>query len=75
MGLPALFVVGAGILSPLALAELIKPARYGQPIDPGGLALYGTLSIVFLGLAAHFLAAIRTNRPGATHASHREVQR
>ena len=58
MGLPALFVVGVGILSPLALAEWIKPARYDLPSDVGALTLYGVLSASFIILAGLFLVLI-----------------
>ena len=51
VGLPALFVLGVGILSPLALGELIKPGRYSLPADPGQLWLYLILSMSFLVLA------------------------
>lgn len=67
MGLPSLFVLGVGILSPLALAEWIKPIRYGLPRDVGGLGLYGALAVIFLILAVVFLVAIRTHSPGAVH--------
>lgn len=59
MGLPALFVVGAGILSPLALAEWIKPFRYGLTRDVGGMLLFGILTLVFMVLAGAFLATMR----------------
>jgi len=59
IGLPALFILGAGILSPLAIAELLKPHYYGIEADPGGLILYSTLSIVFLALSALYLALLR----------------
>jgi hypothetical protein len=64
MGLPALFVLGAGILSPLALAELLKPGRYGQPFDAGGFWLYAGLSAAFVGGAAAYLAVLRV--PGTS---------
>jgi len=67
MGLPALFVLGVGILSPLALAEWIKPMRYGLPRDVGGLGLYGALAVLFLILAVIFLVAMRTHSPDAVH--------
>lgn len=56
MGLPSLFIVGAGILSPLALAEWMKPIWYSAARDSGGLVLYGMLTIVFVALAGLFLA-------------------
>jgi hypothetical protein len=65
MGLPSLFVLGVGILSPLALAEWIKPLRYGLPRDVGGLGLYGALAATFLILAFAFLVAMRTRSPDA----------
>lgn len=58
IGLPALCVLGVGILTPLALAELLKPVRYGLPTDWGGLGLYGTLSLLFMAFAAVFLATL-----------------
>lgn len=66
VGVPALFVLGVGILSPLALAELLKPALYGLPTIPGELWLYLVLSLVFVGLTALYLAAMRL--PGAERA-------
>lgn len=59
MGLPSLFIVGAGILSPLALAEWLKPIRYGLPRDGAGLVLYGVLAVVFTILTGVFLATMR----------------
>lgn len=63
VGLPALFVLGAGILSPLALAEVLKPSRYGMPTDPAEFWLYGTLSLVFLTLAILYLMALKPAKP------------
>lgn len=68
MGIPALFVLGFGILSPLALAEITKPVRYGLPRDMGGFWLYAILSIVFLVSAGVYLGAMRT-RPSKTGAA------
>ena len=62
VGLPALFIVGAGILSPLALAEVIKPSRYGLPFVPGDFWLFTILSGVFLILAVVYLLALRPTR-------------
>ncbi|MBM3188792.1 MAG: hypothetical protein FJZ90_08740 [Chloroflexi bacterium] len=59
VGLPALFFLGVGILSPLALAELLKPLRYGVPTNPGELWLYGVLSLVFLVLGMAYLVTLR----------------
>jgi hypothetical protein len=59
VGLPALFVVGLGILSPLALAEILKPSRYGMPVEPGEFWLYGILSMVFLLFTVIFLVTLR----------------
>jgi hypothetical protein len=59
VGVPALFVLGAGILTPLALAELIKPAKYGMPTVPGELWLYLVLSVVFFVLTGAYLATLR----------------
>jgi hypothetical protein len=64
VSLPALFILGTGILAPLALAELLKPPLYGEPMDMGELLLYGILSLVFLILAAAYLTPF-TPRVGA----------
>ncbi|MFW6288838.1 MAG: hypothetical protein ACOC2Q_03560 [Spirochaetota bacterium] len=61
VGVPALFVLGVGILSPLALAELIKPMRYGMPTVPEELWLYLALSVVFAVLTGIFLKTLRRN--------------
>jgi hypothetical protein len=61
MGIPALFVVGAGILGPLALAEAIKPIRYSMPSNMGDFLLYLILSVLFLIFASVFIAAIKTD--------------
>lgn len=55
---PALFVVGFTLLAPVGLGELLKPA-YGLPIDTGGLVLYLSLSMLFLALAAVYLARLK----------------
>lgn len=62
MGLPALFVLGVGILSPLALAEAIKPIRYGVPSDTGEFWLLFVLSAVFVVFAGVFLATLKSTR-------------
>lgn len=59
VSLPALFILGAGILSPLAIAELIKPARYGLPTLTGDLWLFGILSLVFVALTVVYLALLK----------------
>ena len=59
VGIPALFVLGVGILSPLALAEWLKPVRYGMPTDAGGLALFGGLAASFLAFTGIYFAAWR----------------
>jgi hypothetical protein len=59
IGIPAMFILGIGILSPLALAELLSPVRYGRPMVLGELLLYGILSLVFLIFAAVYLIALR----------------
>lgn len=59
VSLPALFILGAGILSPLAIAELIKPSRYGLAMNTGDLLLFGILSVIFLALTAVYLALLR----------------
>ena len=65
VGVPALFVLGAGILSPLALGELLKPALYGLPTIASELWLYLILSVVFLGLTVLYLAAMRLPAAGS----------
>lgn len=62
IGLPALFVLGIGILSPLALAELLKPSRYGMPLVIGELRLYCILSMVFLIFSTLYLIALRPSK-------------
>ena len=62
VGLPALFILGVGILSPLALAEVLKPSRYGIPVDPSEFWLYGILSLVFLIFATVYLITLRHSR-------------
>lgn len=62
VGLPALFVLGVGILSPLALAELIKPTRYSLPMDVGQFALYLFLSISFGLFATVYLTKYSPSR-------------
>jgi Sec-independent protein secretion pathway component TatC len=59
IGVPALFILGFGILSPLALAELMKPARYRLPMNTGDFWLYLVLSLVFLILAGTNFAFLR----------------
>ncbi|MFW5688948.1 MAG: hypothetical protein ACOC1U_05175 [Spirochaetota bacterium] len=59
VGVPALFVLGIGILTPLALGELLKPVLYDMPTIPGELRLYATLSLVFLALTVLYLATLR----------------
>ena len=58
VALPALFIVGVGILGPLALAELIKPSRYDIPINVGELQLYGLLTLSFLIFSIVYLIAL-----------------
>lgn len=62
VGIPALFVLGLCILSPLALAEVLKPWRYGTPMALGDFWLFGILSLIFLVLAIIYLAGLRTMR-------------
>jgi hypothetical protein len=62
VGLPALFIVGVGILSPLALAELLKPVRYGLATNAGDLILFGALSVIFAALTAVYLIALKAPR-------------
>jgi hypothetical protein len=61
MGIPALFLVGAGILGPLALAEAIKPIRYGMLSNMGDFLLYLILAVLFLVFASVFIAALKTS--------------
>jgi len=56
---PSLFVAGAGILSPLALAEILKPLSYGAAMDMGTFWLFLVLSLAFLVLAVVYLRALR----------------
>lgn len=62
VGLPALFILGAGILSPLALAEVLKPSRYGVPAAADEFWLFGILSLMFLIFATVYLIALRPSR-------------
>lgn len=62
IGQPALFFLGAGILSPLAIAEVIKPARYGLPFVPGDFWLFTILSALFLILGFVYLITLRPER-------------
>lgn len=59
VGIPAMFILGIGILSPLALAELLSPIRYGRPMILSELLLYGVLSLVFLIFATVCLIALK----------------
>lgn len=66
VGIPALFVLGVGILSPLALGELLAPVRFGRPMSLGEFWLYSLLSLIFLIFAAVYLTALkRPKRPGS----------
>ncbi|MBD3240331.1 MAG: hypothetical protein GF331_07075 [Chitinivibrionales bacterium] len=65
MGLPALFVLGVGILSPLALAEIIKPFRYDMAPNWGEFWLYCILTLGFAVFAAVFLASYRISPSAA----------
>jgi hypothetical protein len=47
--LPSLFVLESGILSPPALAEWVKPIRFGLARDVGGMAPFGLLTVVLIG--------------------------
>lgn len=62
VGLPTLFIVGIGILAPLALAELLKPSRYGSPMNVGELQLYGMLSLSFLIFSIVYLAVLKPDK-------------
>lgn len=59
IGLPALFILGVGILSPLALAEALKPSRFNMQVNPGDFWLYGILSMIFLLFSAIYLIAFK----------------
>jgi len=58
-GLPALFILGVGILSPLALAEALKPVRYNIPLNSGDFWLYSILSLSFLFFSAIYLVSVQ----------------
>lgn len=58
-GLPALFILGVGILSPLALAEVLKPVRFNMLVNPGDFWLYSILSLIFLAFSAIYLIAFK----------------
>lgn len=59
VGLPALFIVGVGILSPLALAEQLKPVLYDTPMNTGDFWMWAILSVVFLVFAVVYLVTLR----------------
>lgn len=61
-GLPALFVLGIGILSPLALAEVLKPVCFNMPVNPGEFWLYCILSMIFVAFSAIYLIAFKHSR-------------
>jgi multisubunit Na+/H+ antiporter MnhF subunit len=61
-GLPGLFILGVGILSPLALAEVLKPVLFDTAGDPGGFWLYLILSGLFLILAVVYLYNLSLKR-------------
>lgn len=65
LGLPSLFVLGAGILSPLAIAELIKPSRYGLAFIAGEFWLYLILTVLFVLFAGAYLALTRESTRGS----------
>jgi multisubunit Na+/H+ antiporter MnhF subunit len=62
VGLPGLFILGVGILSPLALAEVLKPVLFDTARDPGGFWLYLILSGLFLILAVVYLYNLSLKR-------------
>ena len=62
VGLPALFIVGIGILSPLAVAEILKPYLFDSQTNPGELQLYGILSLSFLISSIVYLTTLKTSR-------------
>jgi hypothetical protein len=59
VGMPAMFILGVGILSPLAFGELLAPVRFGRPMNMGEFWLFGSLSLVFLILALIYLIALK----------------
>ena len=54
---PAMFILGCTLLLPVGLAELLKPL-YGSAVDPGGMGLFLSLSVLFIILAVLFLAVL-----------------
>ncbi|MFB6214738.1 MAG: hypothetical protein ABEI54_02610, partial [Candidatus Bipolaricaulia bacterium] len=56
---PALFVLGFFILSPLAIAELIKPVVYDRSIEAGPLGLYALMSVIYLELTLFSLNGMK----------------
>lgn len=72
--LPALFVVGVGILSPLAVAEALKGPRYGLPVDTGSLALFGILAAVFLISTVVYLVALGAGPDGSVATNGRRAR-
>jgi hypothetical protein len=61
VGVPALFVLGVGILSPLAIGELLAPVRFGRPMVVSEFWLYAVLSLVFLVFATIYLTFLKPN--------------
>lgn len=59
VGIPVLYVLGVGILSPLALGEALRPVMFNLPYRPGEFWLYFVLSAVFLVFAAVYLGYLR----------------
>lgn len=59
VGLPALFILGVGILSPLALGEALRPLLFDLVFRSGEFWLYFILALVFLILAAVYLLNFR----------------
>jgi hypothetical protein len=62
VGIPVLFVLGVGILSPLALVELVKPGRYAGEFIASEFWLFAILSVLFLVLTVLYLATLRMHR-------------
>lgn len=65
VGIPAMFILGVGILSPIALGELLAPVRYGRPMNAGEFWLFAILSIVFLIFAAVYLLILKPRMTAA----------
>jgi len=56
--LPAMLVLGFALMLSLAIAEMVKPV-YNLQTDTGGLALYSSLSAVFLVLGTLYISKMK----------------